>query len=223
MIKAIVFDLDDTLYPADDYVESGFRAVARYAGEKYGIDPEHAYAYMKILYTRYGEREVFSRTVCYFDLDTSSIIELTSAFRNHSPVIALYRNYRRTLEDLGTVHALAILADGDPEVQERKLKALRIRKLFKNVIFTGKFDESKWKPNPFCFNLMARVLRLPPHELVYVADNPLTDFLGAKKAGYYTLRVLTGPMAAKKVPMEFEAHFRIRDITEIRECLDEQI
>ncbi len=30
-IKAVVFDLDDTLYPEKDYVMSGFSAVAEYA------------------------------------------------------------------------------------------------------------------------------------------------------------------------------------------------
>lgn len=222
MIKGLVFDLDDTLYPFDDYIESGFKAVARYAGEKYGIDPEHSYAYMRILYSRYGEREVLSRTVCYFGLEVSSIIELASVFRNHPPTLALYPKYRRTLEELRTCYVLGLLADGDPKIQDRKLKVLRIRKIFKSIIFTGRYDESKWKPNPFCFALMARVLRLHPHEIVYIGDNPLTDFLGAKKAGYYTLRILTGQMSDKILPMEFEAHCRIKDLTEIQGCLNEQ-
>ena len=221
MIKGIVFDLDDTLYPSQEYLESGFRAVARYAGEKYGIDPEESYAYMRILYSRYGEREVLGRTVCYFSLEPNAIIELVSAFRDHAPSLALFPGYRKVLQNLGGFFTLGLLVDGDPEVQARKIRVLRIQRQFKNVIFFGKYNEAKWKPNPFCFTLMARVLGHHPRELVYVADNPLTDFLGAKKAGFYTLRVLTGEFKDKNVPMEFEAHRRIKDISEVQDYIDE--
>jgi putative hydrolase of the HAD superfamily len=221
MIKGIVFDLDDTLYPSQEYLESGFRAVARYAGEKYGIDPEESYAYMKILYSRYGEREVLARTVCYFSLESTAIIELVSAFRDHTPALALYPGYRKIIQNLGDDYTLGLLADGDPDVQGRKIKALRIQRQFHNIIYIGKYNEAKWKPNPFCFTLMARVLGHHPRELVYVADNPLTDFLGATKAGYYTLRVLTGEFKDKNVPMEFEAHRRIKDISEIQDYINE--
>lgn len=222
MIKGIVFDLDDTLYPFEEYLESGFRAVARYAGEKYGIDPEESFTYMKILYSRYGEREVLARVTGYFSLEPNAIIEFMSAFREHRPYLALYPGYRKILQQLG-VYSLGMLADGDPEVQIRKVAALRIQKYFKNIIFTGKFDESKWKPSPFCFTLMAKVLGYHPKDLVYVADNPLTDFQGAKKAGYYTLRVLTGEFRDKKVPMEFEAHRNIQHLGEIQEFVDEYL
>jgi len=151
MIKGIVFDLDDTLYPFEEYLESGFKAVARYGGEKYGIDPEESYAYMKILYTKYHEREVLGRTVCYFGLDTDVILELVSVFRKHNPNLALYPGYRKTLNKLKERYTLALLADGEPEVQSKKVRALRLTNYFKNIIFTGKFDESKWKPNPFAF------------------------------------------------------------------------
>ena len=221
MIKVIVFDLDDTLYPSQEYLESGFRAVARYAGEKYGIDPEESYAYMRILYSRYGEREVLGRTVCYFSLEPNAIIEFVSVFRDHNPSLALFPGYRKVLQNLGDLFTLGLLVDGDPEVQARKIRVLRIQRLFKNIMYVGKYSEAKWKPNPFCFTLMARVLGHHPRELVYVADNPLTDFLGAKKAGFYTLRVLTGELKDKNVPMEFEAHRRIKDITEIQDYINE--
>ena len=221
MIKGAVFDLDDTLYPFRDYLESGFRAVARYAGEKYGIDPEESYTYMQVLYSRYGEREVLARTMSYFGLESSVILQLTSVFREHRPSLALYPGYRKTLQNLGNFYVLGMLADGDPEVQNRKVSALRIQKYFRNIIFTGKYDEAKWKPNPFSFTLMARVLNLHPKDLVYVADNPLTDFLGAKKAGYFTLRVLTGEFAERKVPMEFEAHRSIKSVNELQESIND--
>ena len=37
MIKAVVFDLDDTLYSETDYVKSGFVAVGDELKRRYGI------------------------------------------------------------------------------------------------------------------------------------------------------------------------------------------
>ena len=40
MIKAVIFDLDNTLYAYDPAHAAGFRAVSEYAAEKFGIAPE---------------------------------------------------------------------------------------------------------------------------------------------------------------------------------------
>ena len=39
-VKAVVFDLDDTLYPEISFVKSGFRVVAGYLGPRFGFDQE---------------------------------------------------------------------------------------------------------------------------------------------------------------------------------------
>jgi len=221
MIKGIVFDLDDTLYPFEQYLESGFRAVARYTAEKYGIDPEESYAYMKILYSRYGEKEVLAKLVNQFSLESAAIIELMSVFRDHKPTIALFPGYRKIIQNLSNYHVLGIMTDGDPDVQGKKINALRIQRHFRSIIFTGKYEDARLKPNTFCYTLIARVMGVHPRELVYVADNPLIDFLGAKKAGLLTLRVLTGEFKDKSVPMEFEAHRRIKDITAVQDYINE--
>ena len=38
--KAIIFDMDDTLYPERHYVLSGFRAVAKWFEANYGVSYE---------------------------------------------------------------------------------------------------------------------------------------------------------------------------------------
>jgi putative hydrolase of the HAD superfamily len=35
MIQALIFDLDDTLYPESDFLTSGYRVVARYVADNY--------------------------------------------------------------------------------------------------------------------------------------------------------------------------------------------
>ena len=40
-MKVIIFDLDNTLYPEETYVQSGFKAVARYLSNKYDCNFEN--------------------------------------------------------------------------------------------------------------------------------------------------------------------------------------
>ena len=42
-LRALIFDLDDTLYPERTYVISGFRAVAAWAEEHIGIPQKQAF------------------------------------------------------------------------------------------------------------------------------------------------------------------------------------
>ena len=221
MIKLILFDLDDTLYNYNEYVKSGFKAVTSYAVEKYGINPDDFYAFLNILHKKYKEKEIFSHVINYFSLDPSTIIEFISVFRTHKPNINLFKGYREILENLKTTYKLALLTDGDVEVQNKKIDALRIRKIFNKIFFTEKFPSNKQKPSPFCFTIIADVFKVRPNEIVYIADNPFLDFIGAKKAGVYTLRVLTGEFKDLVVPSYYDAHYRIEDISQIKYYITE--
>ena len=59
MIRALIFDLDDTLYREHDFVASGFRAVAEYVGAQCGRPSEEILrqSWMEI-FAREGRRAV---------------------------------------------------------------------------------------------------------------------------------------------------------------------
>ena len=43
MIKAVVFDLDDTLISEQDYIVSGFKHISEYLSQIYGVDTSFVY------------------------------------------------------------------------------------------------------------------------------------------------------------------------------------
>jgi len=47
MIKAIIFDLDDTLYPEKKFIMSGFRAVAKYLSKKHKLNYNEVFKILK--------------------------------------------------------------------------------------------------------------------------------------------------------------------------------
>ena len=50
MIKAVVFDLDDTLISEREYIRSGFRVVSKYFSNRYDLDESEVYKIMNELF-----------------------------------------------------------------------------------------------------------------------------------------------------------------------------
>jgi putative hydrolase of the HAD superfamily len=69
------------------------------------------------------------------------------------------------------------------------LEALGLAPCFDAVVFSDSYGRDHWKPSTRAFLAVAEELNLEPHRAVYVADNPLKDFLGARRAGMGTVRL----------------------------------
>ena len=51
--------------------------------------------------------------------------------------------------------------------------------------------------------------------LVYIADNPAKDFIGANQRGWLTVRVLTGEHTEVQVPVPYRAKSSIKHVREM--------
>ena len=92
----VAFDLDDTLYPEEDFVKSGFRAVARVLNRRFQIDEEEALAVMWTSLQRNGRGRQFDEVVAFFDLSgRQSVKDLIRTYRHHKPSISLPSTRRR--------------------------------------------------------------------------------------------------------------------------------
>lgn len=192
MIKAIAFDLDDTLYAEKDYVGSGFSAVANLVRQKYGV----ANAYNKLMDLFVKDRlNVYNRL---FDMenikyDKSDIDELVCCYRFHHPEsLRCYDGTEKVLTQLkANGLKLGMITDGRPTTQTAKIEALGIGKFFDTIIITDSLGgETFRKPNPIAFKLMSERLGVLPQEMAYVGDNPLKDFLVKKYLPITTIRII---------------------------------
>ena len=89
VIKAIVFDMDDTLYKEKDYVVSGFKAVDDWIKENYEKTDFYNIA---IRLFNLGERKfLFNKTLEKLDIDYDEklISKLIEQYRCHKPDIQL--------------------------------------------------------------------------------------------------------------------------------------
>jgi putative hydrolase of the HAD superfamily len=190
--RAVVLDLDDTLYPEAAYVRSGFRAVAARAQETLGVPAAEAEAELVALFEDGVRGDTFDRWLAGRGLGGDvAVDDLVAAYRGHAPEIAPFPEAEALLRRLRTDgSAVGLLSDGDPAVQGRKLDALELRHAFDAIVVTGELGPDAGKPSPRGFDeVLRRLGDAPPGEAVYVSDNPAKDFVGARSAGMRSIRV----------------------------------
>jgi putative hydrolase of the HAD superfamily len=190
--RAVVLDLDDTLYPEAAYVRSGFRAVAARAQETLGVPAADAEAELVALCEAGVRGDTFDRWLADRGLGGDVAVgDLVAAYRAHAPDIAPSPEAGPLLRRLRADGcAVGLLSDGDPAVQGRKLDALGLRDAFDAIVVTGELGPDAGKPSPRGFEeVLRRLGDAPPGEAVYVSDNPAKDFIGARRAGMRSIRV----------------------------------
>jgi putative hydrolase of the HAD superfamily len=185
--KAIVFDLDDTLYPERDYVFSGFRCVAAWAETHCNIPAMEGYQHLTSLYESGVRGDTFNRWLQSYQRSLHFVPELVETYRRHTPTLELFPAMGPLLANLHKLFRLGLVSDGYWDVQKRKFAALKISNYFDAVVFSDEWGREAWKPSPFPFLTIVERLGLPAHEIVYVADNPTKDFYGARQIGMATI------------------------------------
>ncbi|MFI5178986.1 MAG: HAD family hydrolase, partial [Vicinamibacterales bacterium] len=124
--RAVVFDLDDTLYPLRRFVLSGFAAVAREMQRRWSINARQALAVLTGASSRKPGREL---QICCerFGLPAEAVGDFVHLIRTHQPAIVLPRASRTGLQKLRAGWRLGVLTNGLPDIQARKIDALGLR------------------------------------------------------------------------------------------------
>ncbi|MDP9314587.1 MAG: HAD family hydrolase [Chloroflexota bacterium] len=186
--QAIVFDLDDTLYPECDYVLSGFKAVAAWAEVNLDIAAEQGFAQLQALFDQGVRGDTFNRWLDMHRLNSTTLIaRLIKVYREHTPTITCFPEIQDMLAELHRSCKLGLVSDGYLDVQQRKFTALDVAHHFDAVVFSDQWGREFWKPHTRPFETVLSKLGVEGDDAVYVADNPSKDFLGARQLGMLTI------------------------------------
>lgn len=189
-ILALIFDLDDTLYPEVEYVRSGFRAVAGHLATPQRTAND---IYERLWQTfQTGPRDrVFNEVLEQLGqpADSQTLSRLVEIYRNHKPTLMLEPVVRELLQSLRPRYPLGIITDGYLPAQRLKVEALGLEPMVDHVIYTESLGRDCWKPHPRAFELMSQTLGCPHPHCVYIADNPAKDFLAPNRLGWQTVQL----------------------------------
>lgn len=177
MIKAVIFDLDDTLYPEIDYIKNGFKAVSEQIKKDYNIS---CYDAMFKLF-RQDKNNVYNKILDEYKInyDENYINKLVEIYRNReNEKLEFYNDVMPLLQVLKSKNIkIGIITDGRVAGQEVKLKALGCYELFDKIIITDSLGGIEYrKPHPKAFEQMQEFLQIDFAEMMYIGDNPQKDF-----------------------------------------------
>jgi len=196
---AIIFDLDNTLYDAEQYFRQAFYDISEYLSKKY---PENTKKRIyDVLFSLWKNKtsmypKLFDEALEILGIE-EPVDNLIWVFDNCKIKLTPYQDAIYILKKLKKDdYRLGLLTDGKIHRQNRKIDSLGIRRFFDAIVIC---EETGFrKPSPVPYKHILDKLKAFPHLSLYVGDNPLIDFEGAKKAGMYTVRILRGEFRTYK-------------------------
>ncbi|MGW2049222.1 HAD family hydrolase [Streptomyces sp. NPDC001858] len=212
-IRAVVWDVDDTLFDYTSADREGMRSYLTAEGllGRFGT-VEQALTRWREVTDQQWER--FSAGGITFEDQRRDRVrvflgrEMTDAeaddwfhrYRAHYEAAwSLFPDVLPVLDALAASHRHAVLSNSSLEVQNHKLRVLGVHDRFETILCAVDLGVSK--PEAAAFLAACEALSLPPHEVAYVGDHPEIDGRGSADAGLLSVWIdRYGGTATVEVP-----------------------
>lgn len=191
MIKAVVFDLDHTLFDRHGTLKSLVPALRKEFDVNSSLsdkDIGELWCYADDNFVYFGWENIWGY------LKENNVFNVPPSFEAYRSFI--YKYFAITavpfpdtvpaiqkLRSLG--YKTAIITNGNHALQYSKIDMLLLRPYFDEIIVTGDYEIHK--PDKEIFDIMRGKFVFSPEEMVYVGDNPVNDIKGARSAGWKTV------------------------------------
>lgn len=218
MIKAIIFDLDNTLIDFWNFkIKSVDAAIDAMINAGLNVKKSKAKEIIHELYKKYGMeykyifQELLKRVKGKVDVKILSH-GLVAYRRTRGNLLVPYKGVKPTLQALKKQgYRLAILSDAPRLKAWVRLVSMQIDKFF-DVVIT--FEDTKQKkPHYLPFRNALKKLRLKSEEVLMVGENIKKDIIGARKLGIKTVFAKYG--CIKKPKIKVKTDFEINKIEEL--------
>lgn len=250
MIRALIFDLDDSLFDSTKLAEKARRAAIRAIDDlvvSVDIDEDDCYEILLEVIKEFGSNysyhfdQLIKRISGISKVYSYGIEDFISKKRMIPPpkmlvqagVIA-YHNVKFTdikpFDDVipffkkvrGNYEniKICILTDGLPEKQYEKILRLKINRYLDDIIISDEVGVRK--PNVKLYRLgLERLGGLKPEECIYIGDRYIMDIIPPKKIGIYSILIhRAGKYDGKKLG-EIKPDFEINELDELFNIIDE--
>ncbi|MEU5899265.1 HAD family hydrolase [Streptomyces venezuelae] len=223
-IKAVVWDIDDTIFDYARADTTGMHAHLTAEGllERYESAERALERWRELTerhWTRFGaggvtfQEQRRDRVRDFMDAPDLSDDDADAWFQryvgHYESAWSLFPDTLPALDALAGEYRHAVLSNSALVVQDRKLTVLGVRDRFEAVLCAADLGVSK--PAPEAFRAVCTHLGLPPAEIAYVGDQPEIDARGARDAGLLGIWLDRGG-AAGEGPSGVH---RIRDLSEL--------
>ncbi len=223
MIKAVIFDLDNTLLDFKKMKEYGVRAaIGAMIEAGLDCDEEEAYKFIFEVYHNKGweYQLIFDDFLKYKNgtVNNKLLAAAIVAYRRAKEAsLLVYPNVRRTLIHLiKNGIKIAVVSDAPSREAWMRIYYLNLHHIF-DIVLT--FDDTKiHKPSPVPFKMALKQLNINPNEAIMVGDWPERDVVGASQVGIKTIFARYGDTVDVK---NSGADWEVDDIYEVVHIVDE--
>ena len=224
-LRAVIFDLDNTLYDYDAAHEAAFRTLCGYAETTLGLSETD----FRAVYDEIMQEQVTRSGGAYAAIHNRMIRFQMILERLGKPILYapemsdLYwavflaacrpvAGVRETLEALRKEYAVGVGTNMTADYQFRKLQKLGLLDLIDFMVSSE--EVSAEKPDKRLFDACAEKAGCSASECVFVGDSMAHDIRGALDAGMWAVW-LSPPPGHPKIPvmMELNRAFRIQSLT----------
>lgn len=196
MIKAVLFDFDETLQDRTEAFEDYMAAfLDTYCPDISDDEREKRMQDMRITGNGgYVNRVKWCTQLCrmWNWNDAPPAEELAMHYdKNFGDFNIIFPDSSKLMQQLKEMgYLVGIITNGPSILQHHKLDTSGLRKYCDIIVVSG--DINIHKPDPGIFLYAAEKIGLRPEECVYVGDHPINDIQGARSAGMKPIRMNYG-------------------------------
>ena len=166
--RAVLFDLDDTLYRAADFEHQADVAVADFLAGVAGLDPEHVIREAEDA-RRSGWSGYLDRWIAALELSPSTVLDALEVRRRLEPILNLRPGVGDLLDGLiADGLSIGVVTNGDRQQQANKVASLGLIERY--GIHVEYAADSVPKPAPAALERALGALAVEPAEAVFVGD-----------------------------------------------------
>ncbi|MCI2430498.1 HAD family hydrolase [Candidatus Acetothermia bacterium] len=215
-IKAIFFDLDETLLDTSGCRSPAVEESLRVAVQKYphldleawreaseAVKREMQDLWLNSLNSgvellREGSRRILAK-LGIDDLDLAMRVSQIY-YQTWVSQLKLFPEVPEVLAALRGRFQLGMISNGPSDLQRYKLKLFDLEREFNPVVISGELGIPK--PDPRIFRHALELAQVSPKEALYVGDSPVYDITGAKGVGMQMIWVNRNSVPAEKLEIK---------------------
>lgn len=216
-IKLIAFDLDNTLYDENQYFEHAIKLIGLDLEKKLHIESGKTEKILWKILKKKGlhYHHLFDDFLAECGLESKKYLShLIELFKKVNKKLELFPGVRDLLTELKNAYTLSMITNGMYEVQKNKIRLLDLESFFDPIIFSSQINGSKLAE--LSFKQLLEKTKTSPKEVVYIGDNPLTDFKGANSLGIITIRVENPAFSHINIDKEWDAILKVNSVVGIK-------
>ena len=224
-IKAVIFDIEDTLYDSSLQMRMArLNAIRAMREAGLPIDPETGYRKLEEVVSRYGAdyNRHFDKLLEHLGFKWSPRVIAAGVVAYRETSQAYLKPFPDTIPTLIRLrdqgHRLGEVSDGLAVKEWQKLIQLGVHHLFHSVVISE--ECGKMELTSDVFNKCLKELGVKPKEALYVSSRPNEAILHANRSGLISVRLRKGDHCVEEpITADAKAIYEINNLSEIFEIL----